>query len=98
MPTIQGSSEGRTYTIKSITPEISGFTIDAATGKISIAENTLTQIGNVYEVDVTVTNEYGTSDFPKAYIVTVVDLIRLIRKHSNTKFLKPTKEKDTPYP
>lgn len=78
MPTIQGSSEGRTYTIKSITPEISGFTIDAATGKISIAENTLTQIGNVYEVDVTVTNEYGTSDFPKAYIVTVVDFINPI--------------------
>ena len=78
LPTIQGSSEGRTYTIKSITPEISGFTIDAATGKISIAENTLTQIGNVYEVDVTVTNEYGTSDFPKAYIVTVVDFINPI--------------------
>lgn len=78
LPTIQGSSEGRTYTIKSITPEISGFTIDAATGKISIAENTLTQIGNVYEVDVTVTNKYGTSDFPKAYIVTVVDFINPI--------------------
>ena len=78
LPTIQGSSEGRTYTIKSITPEISGFTIDAATGKISIAENALTQIGNVYEVDVTVTNEYGTSDFPKAYIVTVVDFINPI--------------------
>lgn len=78
LPTIQGSSEGRTYTIKSITPEISGFTIDAATGKISIAENTLTQIGNVYEVDVTVTNEYGTSDFSKAYIVTVVDFINPI--------------------
>ena len=78
LPTIQGSSEGRTYTIKSITPEISGFTIDAVTGKISIAENTLTQIGNVYEVDVTVTNKYGTSDFPKAYIVTVVDFINPI--------------------
>lgn len=75
LPTIQGSLEGRTYAIKSITPEISGFTIDATTGKITIAENVLTTIGNIYKVDVTVTNEYGNADFPEAYIVTVVDFI-----------------------
>lgn len=75
LPTIQGSLEGRTYAIKSITPEISGFTIDATTGKITIAENVLTTIGNIYKIDVTVTNEYGNADFPEAYIVTVVDFI-----------------------
>lgn len=75
LPTIQGSLEGRTYAIKSITPEISGFTIDATTGKITIAENVLATIGNIYKVDVTVTNEYGNADFPEAYIVTVVDFI-----------------------
>lgn len=75
LPTIQGSLEGRTYAIKSITPEISGFTIDATTGKITIAENVLATIGNIYKIDVTVTNEYGNADFPEAYIVTVVDFI-----------------------
>lgn len=75
LPTIQGSLEGRTYAIKSITPEISGFTIDATTGKITIAENVLATIGNIYKVDVAVTNEYGNADFPEAYIVTVVDFI-----------------------
>lgn len=98
LPTIQGSLEGRTYAIKSITPEISGFTIDATTGKITIAENVLTTIGNIYKVDVTVTNEYGNADFPEAYIVTVVDFIApIVPENSNTRFPKLTKEKDIPY-
>ena len=72
LPTIQGS-EGMTYAIKSVTPEAIGFTIDETTGKISLAENSPLEINQVYKIDVTVTNEYGSTDFVEAYTVTIVD-------------------------
>lgn len=74
LPTIQGS-EGITYAIKKITPEITGITIDEKTGKIIIAENNLSTVGNVYKIDVTATNEYGSADFAEAYEITVIDFI-----------------------
>lgn len=77
LPTIQGS-EGMSYSIKSVSPEASGFTIDEKTGKISIAENSLSTIGAIYNVDVTVSNEYGSEEFPEVYKVTVVDFINPI--------------------
>ena len=77
IPTIQGS-KGMTYAIKSVTPEVAGFTIDETTGKISLAENSTLEIGNVYKIDVTVTNEYGSADFAEAYTVTIVDYIEPI--------------------
>lgn len=77
LPIIQGS-EGMVYSIKSVSPEVTGFTIDEKTGKISIAENSLSTIGTVYNVDVMVSNEYGSTEFPKAYTVTVVNFINPI--------------------
>ncbi len=77
LPIIQGS-EGMVYSIKSVSPEVTGFTIDEKTGKISIAENSLPTIGTVYNVDVMVSNEYGSTEFPKAYTVTVVNFINPI--------------------
>lgn len=77
LPTIQGS-EGMSYSIKSVSPEASGFTIDEKTGKISIAENSLSTIGAIYNIDVTVSNEYGSAEFPEVYKVTVVDFINPI--------------------
>lgn len=78
LPTIQGS-EGMTYAIKSVTPEAIGFTIDETTGKISLAENSPLEINQVYKIDVTVTNEYGSTDFVEAYTVTIVDFISPIQ-------------------
>ena len=77
IPTIQGSA-GMIYSIKSVTPEVTGFTIDETTGKISLAENSSLAIGNIYKIDVTVANEYGTTDFAEAYTVTIVDFINPI--------------------
>lgn len=77
LPTIQGS-EGMNYSIKSISPEATGFTIDEKTGKISIAENSLSTIGAIYNINVMVSNEYGSAEFPEAYTVTVVDFINPI--------------------
>lgn len=77
IPTIQGST-GITYAIKSIIPEVAGITIDAQTGKISVAENSLPTVGSVYKVDVTATNEYGSTDFAEAYEITVIDFINPI--------------------
>lgn len=78
LPTIQGS-EGMTYAIKSVTPEAIGFTIDETTGKISLAENSPLEINQVYKIDVTVTNEYGSTDFVEVYTVTIVDYIEPIQ-------------------
>ena len=66
------------YSIKSISPEATGFTIDEKTGKISIAENSLSTIGAIYNINVMVSNEYGSAEFPEAYTVTVVDFINPI--------------------
>lgn len=78
LPTIQGS-EGMTYAIKSVTPKAIGFTIDETNGKISLAENNQLEVGKVYKIDVTVTNEYGSGDFPEAYTVTITDYIEPIQ-------------------
>lgn len=89
LPTIQGS-EGMTYAIKSVTPEAIDFTIDETTGKISLAENSPLEINQVYKIDVTVTNEYGSTDFVEAYTVTIVDYIEPIDKTTFTYELPTT--------
>lgn len=91
LPTIQGS-EGMTYAIKSITPEATGFTIDEKTGKISLAENSPLNINNVYKIDVTVTNEYGSTDFAEVYTVTIVDFIEPIQPETFTYVVPETYE------
>lgn len=77
LPAIQGS-EGIIYAIKSITPKVAGITIDEKTGKISIAENSLSPVGATYKIDVTANNEYGSADFLEAYAVTAIDFINPI--------------------
>lgn len=80
VPTLVGSSEGLTYAIKSVNPTSSSVTIDPVTGVITLAANNQMEIGTTSEVSVTVTNQYGSTDFENAYTMTIVEFINPITK------------------
>ena len=80
VPTLVGSSEGLTYAIKSVSPTSSSVTIDPVTGVITLAANNQMEIGTTCEVSVTVTNQYGSTDFENAYTMTIVEFINPITK------------------
>ena len=76
-PQLNGSSAEVNYSIRSVSPETaaSAFSIDPATGVITLAENNGLEIGTVCTVSLTVSNAYGTADFDDVYEVTIVDYI-----------------------
>lgn len=80
VPTLVGSSEGLTYAIKSVSPTSSSVAIDPVTGVITLAANNQMEIGTTCEVSVTVTNQYGSTDFENAYTMTIVEFINPITK------------------
>lgn len=74
-PVTVGSTEGLTYAIKSVTPADGGkIAINAATGVLSVAANSSLAIED-YVVDLTVTNNFGSTDFDGAFTLSVVDFI-----------------------
>ena len=91
VPTLVGSSEGLTYAIKSVSPTSSSVTIDPVTGVITLAANNQMEIGTTCEVSVTVTNQYGSTDFENAYTMTIVEFINPIQA---TAFEHPVKTID----
>lgn len=80
IPTIGGSKENLKYTIKSVTPETSVFTIDEATGQISVPEgHTLPISETPYVFNITVSNTYGSSNFEAIYSAKIVAFIEPIQ-------------------
>ncbi len=80
VPTIGGSKEGLKFVLKSVTPETSAFTIDEATGQISLAEgHTLPISETPYVFNITVSNTYGSSDFAAIYSAKIVAFIEPIQ-------------------
>lgn len=80
VPTLKGSPEGLSYKIKSISPETSTISIDEQTGVITLTANNGLEIGDIYNIDVTATNQYGSTDFENAFIVNIVAFIHPITK------------------
>lgn len=78
-PTIFGSTEEMSYSIKSVSPEEKKdkFEIDPQTGIITVAEGHGFKKGDKYEVTVNVANKYAPEgvDFPKAFTLNVVGYI-----------------------
>lgn len=73
LPTIQGSMEDLKYSITAVTPVTNAFTIDETTGKIRLSENNNLEISETpFVIDITVSNAYGSTEFPKAYNVKIV--------------------------
>ena len=76
VPTIAGSKEDLKFAIKSVTPETTAFTIDEATGQISIPEGNNLEISEIpYIFTITASNTYGSKDFESVYSVKIVAFI-----------------------
>ena len=76
VPTIAGSKEDLKFAIKSVTPETTAFTIDEATGQISIPEGNNLEISETpYIFTITASNTYGSKDFESVYSVKIVAFI-----------------------
>lgn len=79
-PTLKGSVEDLTYSIKSVSPQTSHISINDKTGEISLNANNELEIGNTYQMTVTATNRYGTKDFEEALTINIVAFIDPISK------------------
>lgn len=75
VPVLKGSPEEVMWAVKGVTPSTDVFTVDAATGVLSVAEGNGLPIDGQYVVDLTVSNSYGSTDFEGAYTLTVIDYI-----------------------
>lgn len=76
IPSILGSKDDIKYAIKSITPATQEFTINETTGQIRLAEGNSLKISDIpYIIDITVSNQYGSSDFKEAYTTQIVPFI-----------------------
>jgi hypothetical protein len=76
VPTYEGGKDGLTFTIKSVTPETTAFSIDAATGEISLPEgHSLTASDTPYVFTITASNTYGSTDFEDVYAVTISNYV-----------------------
>lgn len=83
VPTYEGGKDGLVFTIKSVTPETTAFSIDAATGEISLPEgHTLTPSTTPYVFTITASNTYGSTDFEEAYAVTISEYVTPIEESS----------------
>lgn len=76
VPTVKGSIEdGLQWAIADVEPQTDKFTIDPATGVISLAADNGLAIDDVYTFDLTVANTYGSTDFSAAYAIKIVAFI-----------------------
>lgn len=83
VPTYEGGKDGLVFTIKSVTPETTAFSIDAATGEISLPEgHTLAPSTTPYVFTITASNTYGSTDFEAAYAVTISEYVTPIEESS----------------
>lgn len=83
VPTYEGGKDGLVFTIKSVTPETTAFSIDAATGEISLPEgHTLAPSTTPYVFTITASNTYGSTDFEEAYAVTISEYVTPIEESS----------------
>ena len=82
-PTYKGSYDGLKYAIKSVTPNNEvGITVDENTGVITIPANDKAQVGDVYKVSLTATNDFGTADFDEVFSFEMITFLNPISKFS----------------
>lgn len=83
VPVYKGSIEGLKYAIKSVSPDNNpGITIDQTTGEITFPASQEITTGTEYVVDLTVSNDFGSTDFAEAFTFEVIDFIEPITKLS----------------
>ena len=82
-PAYKGSLPGLKYEIKSVAPDNEvGITVDEATGVISIPASDKAEVGDIYKVNLTVTNDYGSTDFEEVFSFEIIDFLDPITQFS----------------
>ncbi|NCC10151.1 MAG: DUF4958 domain-containing protein [Bacteroidia bacterium] len=81
-PVVKGSLEELTFKLKTVTPATNQIKIDPATGVLSVDPTNTLKVGDKFDVTITVSNTYGSTDFEKAYTLSVVAFIRPISNFS----------------
>lgn len=75
-PDYIGSPDGLRYEIERVAPDNApGIGIDAATGVLTFPARQDLTTGVMYEVDLKLSNDYGSTSFKKAYTFEVIDYI-----------------------
>jgi len=81
IPSLVGSIEGMTYSIKSVAPDNTvGITINPQTGVLNFPADAATTIGSEYEVSVSVENDYGSKDFDALVKFIVIEYLNPVTK------------------
>lgn len=84
-PAYKGSKEGLKYALKSVYPDNEvGITVDANTGVINIPETDKVEVGDVYKVSLTATNDFGSTDFNEVFSFEVIAFLDPITRFAYT--------------
>lgn len=81
-PVLKGSPDEVVWAIKRVDPATDQIKIDPATGVISVDAGNGFAIDDVYAVDLTVANSFGTVDFEGAFKLTVIAYIAPIESET----------------
>lgn len=72
-PAFKGSRSGLKYAVKSVSPNNNaGISVDASTGVLTFPETASAEVGDRYSVSLSVSNDYGTTDFEDVYAFEVI--------------------------
>jgi len=101
-PTMKGSLEGLSYSIKSVTPATNKILIDEATGVLSVNSNHGFVAGQKYAVNVNVKNTYSPEgvDFSDVFELEVVTFIEPIEnfEYANIEAVQAVAFENSPVP
>lgn len=79
VPKMTGSLSGLHYAIKSVQPSNApGITVNDASGVLTFPATNEVSVGDEYSVSLTVSNNWGSSDFDDVFTFRIIDFIRPI--------------------
>lgn len=82
-PAYKGSLPGLKYAIKSVAPNNEvGITVDQATGVLNFPVTDKAEVGDTYKVSLTVTNDFGSTDFEEVFTFEIIAFLDPITQFS----------------
>ena len=82
-PAYKGSLPGLKYEIKSVAPNNEvGITVDQATGVLNFPVTDKAEVGDTYKVSLTVTNDFGSTDFEEVFTFEIIAFLDPITQFS----------------
>ena len=82
-PAYKGSVNGLKYAIKSVAPNNEvGITVDQATGVLNFPVTDKAEVGDTYKVSLTVTNDFGSTDFEEVFTFEIIAFLNPITQFS----------------